>query len=150
MAAGGPSGPTGPGMADMMPMLAVPHDSLRQGLPSYKQDAQAFHPLQRALAAQQAAEPRQKFDQMRNIYGLALPARLEMEKQILSRPTRLPGLADAGSKLGLDSATGRLDTIDISDVLNRKEDDPCPQPDGHSVMEARLGIATKPAARGIA
>ena len=65
---------------------------------------------------QDAANPnkdkKDKFDRMQQVYGTALPARLEIERQLLSRPGRLPGVGLPSSRIGLEAATGRLDTLD--------------------------------------
>ena len=65
------------------------------------------------------------------------------------RSERLPGLPS--SKLHLASWTGALDDFCFEDYLGLPADSPAPQPDLHSVMEARLGVApaTKPMARGL-
>lgn len=45
---------------------------------------------------------------MRQLYGSALPARLDIERQIASRPMRLPGFGLPSSKLGLEQISGQL------------------------------------------
>lgn len=65
----------------------------------------------------------------------------------MRRVKRLPGIES--SQLGLDSLTGRLDDFDASDYLNLSAESEATPIDMHSMMEAQLKLATKPAARGI-
>lgn len=44
---------------------------------------------------------------------------------------------------------GDLDDFSFESYLNLPTESEAPQPDLHSRMEARLGLATKPAARGM-
>lgn len=65
------------------------------------------------------------------------------------RHERLPGLPS--SKLGLEAMTGALEDFGFESYLNLPQDSEAPQPDLHSQMEQRLGMAggTKPMARGL-
>ncbi len=74
---------------------------------------------------------------MRSLYGVALPARFQIETQILSKFTRLPGLPS--SKLGLESLTGELDEFGFNSYLNLPENSDSVPVDMHSQMEQRLG-----------
>lgn len=85
---------------------------------------------------------------MRNVYGGAAAARMTIEEQILSRPSRLPG-GIASSRLGYASMTGRLDDFGVEDYLGRPVDSEEQQPDLHSQMEARLKLDKNVQARGV-
>lgn len=65
------------------------------------------------------------------------------------RHERLPGLPS--SKLGLEAMTGALEDFGFESYLGLPQDSETPQPDLHSQMEQRLGLAsgTKPMARGL-
>lgn len=65
----------------------------------------------------------------------------------MCRVQRLPGMES--SRLGLDSLTGRLDDFDFGDYLNMPAESEATPTDMHSMMEAQLKLATKPANRGI-
>ncbi len=96
---------------------------------------------------------RSRLQMLQNVYGSGLPARMSIERQILSRVERLPGLTS--SKLGLESLTGTLDDFGFESYLGLPQDSEVAPPDMHSVMETRLGMnkggsSTKPMARGLA
>lgn len=63
------------------------------------------------------------------------------------RVQRLPGMES--SHLGLDSLTGKLDDFDFGDYLNMQAESEATPIDMHSMTEAQLNLATKPASRGI-
>jgi len=67
-----------------------------------------------------AKDRKEAFQRMEQVYGTALPARLEIERQLLSRPGRLPGTGVPSSNLGLESATGSLDRIDVNGKSHRR------------------------------
>jgi proteasome maturation protein len=83
------------------------------------------------------------------MYGIALPARMQIEQQILDRFERLPGVLS--SKLGLEALTGTLDEFSFESYIGLPELSEEPPADMHSQMEQRLGMGsgTKPLARGI-
>ncbi|DBB14063.1 hypothetical protein WJX82_008902 [Trebouxia sp. C0006] len=130
-----------------LPMLSVPHDSFRHGLGTLKDDIGNTH----VVEAIQRNHPRQqeqiRLEMMRNVYGSALPARMALEKQILGRVQRLPGIES--SRLGLDSLSGKLDEFEFDSYLNTPNDREDIPTDMHSLMEAQLKLQTKPASRGI-
>lgn len=83
---------------------------------------------------------------LRDLYGLAVPARKDIEQQMLSKFGRLPGLPS--SRLGLESLTGELDTFGFESYLNLPEHSLEQPVDLHSQMEQRLGMmGTKPITR---
>lgn len=134
-----------------LPFQAVAHDALRHGLASLKEDAGQPHPVAVIQAATPlpGAGPSSNPAVLRDLYGLAFPAKLEIERQILAKVGRLPGLPS--SRLGLESLTGELDAFGFESYLGGPDADEAPPPDLHSQMEGRLGLAaaTKPLARGL-
>ncbi|KAG7672561.1 putative Proteasome maturation protein-like protein [Nannochloris sp. 'desiccata'] len=77
-----------------------------------------------------------KMEMLQNVYGGAFPARLQIEKQLLNRVERLPGIPS--SKLGLDSLTGNLDDFSFGSYLNLPENAEVAPRDTHTVMEKRF------------
>ena len=134
-----------PNAGTSLPFHAAPHDSLRLGLPSLREDAISTHPVQ---GIQEQPASRNKALMLKDLYGAAFPAKLQIEQQILGRFERLPGLPS--SKLGLEALTGALDEFGFESYLGQPQDSEVPAPDMHSQMEARLGLAdgTQPVARG--
>ncbi|KAF8055475.1 CYCB1-2 [Scenedesmus sp. PABB004] len=135
-----------PGAA--LPYQAVAHDALRHGLASLKEDAAAPHPVQviqqtTPIPGVECANPAM----LRDLYGLAFPARVALDRQILAKFGRLPGLPS--SRLGLESLTGELDQFGFESYLGLPEDSTDAPVELHSQMEARLGMAkaTRPPSR---
>lgn len=75
---------------------------------------------------------------LRNLYGSAFPARLEIERQILSKFQRLPGVPS--SNLGLEALTGRLEDFSFESYLGFPGDNETAEPDVHSQREKRAGM----------
>lgn len=133
-----------------LPVQREPHDALRLGLASLKEDASVKHPveaIQREFTGRTAATQQQM---LRDLYGTAAPARSAIEAQILGRVGRLPGLPS--SRLGLEALTGELDEFRFESYLGMPEWSEDAPIDMHSAMERqlRLGPGTKPCARGFA
>ncbi|KIZ02979.1 hypothetical protein MNEG_4981 [Monoraphidium neglectum] len=134
-----------------LPFQSRPHDSLRQGLCNLREDVLPQHPVQ---TIQESGRPEAaiagKAQMLRQLYGVALPAKMQIEQQILGRFARLPG-ALPSSKLGLESLTGALDEFGFESYLGQPSESETAPPDMHSQMETRLGLAavTKPLGRGI-
>lgn len=134
-----------------LPFQARPHDALRDGLASLREDALPRHPVE---TIQAAARPgplsAANADALRHLYGAALPAKMAIEGQILARFGRLPGGVPS-SHLGLEAMTGALDAFGFESYLALPADSEAPPPDLHSQMEQRLGLAaaTRPLARGL-
>ncbi|KAK9803565.1 hypothetical protein WJX72_000608 [[Myrmecia] bisecta] len=123
-----------------LPMLSTPHDTFRQGLSTLKDETTVAHPVQ-SIQQNAAREQEQlRMQMMRNVYGSALPARLTIEKQILGRVQRLPGIPS--SQLGLESLTGALDDFAFESYLSDPASSEMAPPDLHSQMEARLKMGT--------
>jgi proteasome maturation protein len=131
-----------------LPFQSAPHDALRQGLCSLREDVLPPHPVQTIQEAGRADGGKPAM--LRQLYGVALPARMQIEQQILGRFARLPGGAPT-SRLGLESLTGALDEFAFEAYLGQPQDPEVAPADTHSQMEQRLGLAaaTKPVARGI-
>ena len=104
------------------------------------------HPVEVIQRAGAAAQEASKLAMLEKVYGAGLPARLQIERQILSRPGRLPGLPS--SRLGLDSMSGALDEFGFESYLNLPQDAAAAPPDMHSQMEVKLGLGLKPVTRG--
>ena len=138
-------------MAGELPFQSRPHDTMRQGLCNLREDVLPRHPVE---TIQQAGRPEaaagSKSQMLRQLYGAALPAKMQIEQQILGRFARLPG-AVPSSKLGLEALTGGLEEFGYESYIGQPQDSEVAPPDMHSQMEARLGLAagTKPVARGI-
>lgn len=133
-----------------LPFQSKAHDALRNGLASLKEDAKQKHPVhiiqdETSIPGMNHTNPQM----MRDLYGLAFPAKVDIEKQILSKFGRLPGLPS--SKLGLESLTGELDQFGFESYLGLPEFSEQLPVDMHSQMEQRLGMSssTKPLARGM-
>lgn len=62
-----------------------PHDALRQGLVTLKDGAAAAHPVETIQTMAGPAAEAARYDMLRNLYGTALPARMQIERQILDR-----------------------------------------------------------------
>jgi hypothetical protein len=88
-----------------------------------------IHPVQRVLREGAIAEQRQKMHQMRAVYGLALPARIAIEQEILGRSRRMGGLES--SQLLLRSYNRSLTKLDVQNLYglpkNRPEAQPAPR-----------------------
>ncbi|KAI3428826.1 hypothetical protein D9Q98_007643 [Chlorella vulgaris] len=132
-----------------LPLLTAPHDALRNGLVTLKDGAAAGHPVEQIQNMGQVTGEKARLEMLRNVYGSGLPARMQLDRQILDRAGRLPGLPS--SKLGLESLTGALEDFGFESYLSLPSDSEVTPPDLHSQMEQRLGMApnTKPMARGL-
>eukprot|EP00887_Chlorella_sp_A99_P001908 scaffold18.g1908.t1 len=139
-----------------LPFLSAPHDAIRKGLVTLKDGAAAAHPVEVIQTTGRQAVERERLEMLKKVYGAALPARMAIERQMLSRVERLPGLPS--SCVALESLTGKtacpqpceLDDFTPESYLSLPTESEVPQPDLHSCMEQRLGLQTKPCSRGIA
>jgi len=137
-----PSDPTLPGPG-------APHDALRRGLASLKDDPSArpggvegCHPLARVLGpAAQAHEALQRDVRLAATYGGALPARLDLERQAAAGPVGFPGGpgGSAGAELAMLITGSGNDALTPSDLYGRPEDAPERQPGVHAELDARAG-----------
>eukprot|EP00227_Mantoniella_beaufortii_P014178 CAMPEP_0197595644 /NCGR_PEP_ID=MMETSP1326-20131121/23379_1 /TAXON_ID=1155430 /ORGANISM="Genus nov. species nov., Strain RCC2288" /LENGTH=140 /DNA_ID=CAMNT_0043162029 /DNA_START=85 /DNA_END=507 /DNA_ORIENTATION=+ len=128
-----------------MPFMRMPHDTMRNGMPSVKADIsfQGKHPVELIQEHGPSKAVQEKRAMLANLYGIAMPARMDIESQILSRQRRLPGLPS--SRMGLEILTGEIDRFGFESYLDRPEDRPeGMRADLHSAMEARLGMNKLP------
>lgn len=68
-----------------LPFLTQPHDAIRQGLVTLKDGASKKHPVEELQSSVPGTEERSKMQMLKNVYGSGLPARMQIEKQILQR-----------------------------------------------------------------
>lgn len=131
-----------------LPMRSEPHDDLRYGLSTLKEEAAVSHPVE----ALERTRPKEAWDSrekmLRSVYGSALPARLQIERQILGRVQRLPGIPSA--RLGLESLSGELDDFHLTSFIGANDESEIPQPNLHGIMEARLGMVARAPERELA
>lgn len=130
-----------------LPLLTTPHDALRDGLRTLKEDASISHPVEAVQDKQGRHVVLSREDMLKKVYGSALPAQLAIERQILGRPLRLPGFES--SLLGLESMTRELDDFAFESYLGLPMQSETVPVDVHSAMEAKLHMGTKMASRGI-
>ena len=123
-----------------LPFLTNPPDTLRDGLVTLKDGARAAHPVEVIQNSQKAGEAA-RMEMLQNVYGSALPARMQIERQLLERVGRLPGIPS--SKLGLQSLTGTLDDFSFEAYLNLPDASEAAPPDMHAAMEKKLGMGIK-------
>ena len=73
-------------------------------------------------------------------HGAAIPAKLDIERQILSNVERLPGLAPS-KRLGLSIVTGEIYRFGYEDYLGHESTrEEAPRLDTHTLMEAKLKL----------
>ncbi|CAN4082806.1 unnamed protein product [Withania somnifera] len=95
----------------------VRKDAFRFGLHGVKSDIVGSHPLESAYHSTKVRQQEMKRKILSNTYGSALPMKLELDRQILSRFQRPPG-AIPSSMVGLESLTGELENFAFEDYLN--------------------------------
>ncbi|KAH0919654.1 hypothetical protein HID58_027314 [Brassica napus] len=134
----------------------VKRDALRFGLNGVKSDIVGSHPLESSYESQfgvlivRFQEKRSHEAMKRTIightYGTALPLKMDMDRQILSRFQRPAGPIPS-SMLGLEVYTGAIDDFGFEDYLNDPRDSETVRPvDFHHGMEVRLGMSKGPVA----
>lgn len=123
------------------------HDSLRHGLPAFKNDMLPVHPVEIIQRTSKSMQAQTKRTLLERAYGSAFPMKMDIERQILTRFQRPTGLIPS-SMLGLESLTGELDEFGFEDFLNDpKESDTFVPQDMHESMEVRLGLSKGPVSR---
>ncbi|EFJ39753.1 hypothetical protein VOLCADRAFT_84810 [Volvox carteri f. nagariensis] len=122
-----------------LPFQSKAHDALRLGLVSLKEDATVRHPVEVIQSEHRQRTLASQHQMLRDLYGIAAPARAQIEAQILSKFTRLPG-AGTSSLLGLESLTGELDEFKYESYLALPEVSTLPPVDLHSQMELKCGL----------
>uniref|UniRef100_A0A1J3E7T3 Cyclin-B1-2 n=2 Tax=Noccaea caerulescens TaxID=107243 RepID=A0A1J3E7T3_NOCCA len=124
----------------------VKNDALRFGLQGVKSDIVGSHPLESSYESEKKSHEAMKRNITAQIYGSALPLKMDMDRQILSRFQRPSGPIPS-SMLGLEVCTGALDNFGFEDYLNDPRDSETFKPvDLHHGMEVRLGISKGPVA----
>lgn len=99
------------------------------------------------LVKSKAMQAQTKRTLLERAYGSAFPMKMDIERQILTRFQRPPGLIPS-SMLGLESLTGELEEFGFQDFLNDPKDSDTFVPlDLHEGMEVRLGLSKGPASR---
>ena len=125
---------------DSLPMVDGVQDFLRTGLPNFKADAEAAHPLEPVSRGADGERRRGQLAMLENVYGGALPLKMQIEEEITGAVGRLPGLPS--SRLGYDALTGNLGRFTEADYLADPRDSEVTPPPMHSVMERKLGMGT--------
>ncbi|XP_009621363.1 cyclin-B1-2 [Nicotiana tabacum] len=122
----------------------VRNDAFRFGLQGVKSDIVGSHPLESAYHSTKVRQEEMKRKVLANTYGSALPMKLELDRQILSRFQRPPG-AIPSSMVGLEALTGGLEDFAFEDYLNDPKDSESFRPvDTYHGMEVRLGLSRGP------
>lgn len=133
-------------MNGQLPFMRVPHDTMREGLPGAKAGVTHLgkHPVQIIQEQGPAASALEKRAMLANTYGIAMPARMDIEAQILAKQRRLPGLPS--SRFGLDILTGDVDRFGFDAYLDRPADrsDTAVSVDVHAAMERKIGLNKMP------
>jgi len=119
---------------------------MRLGLASLKEDVAPKHPVEVIQRESKKQADVTKNQMLRNLYGVAVPAKASIETQILDRFHRLPGLQS--SKLGLESLTGALDEYGFESYLGLPEYSEELPVEMHAQMEVKLKLGTQPCERG--
>jgi len=133
-------------MDDEIKFLRRPVDTLRLGLAAARDvgASSAKHPVQvmqeeRASGAAYA----KKLETMARAHGGAIPAKLDLERQILTDVERLPG-ATPSKRLGLQILTGDIDRFGFEDYLNTEDARAeGPRADARAIVEAKLGLGPR-------
>ncbi|XP_024975971.1 cyclin-B1-2-like [Cynara cardunculus var. scolymus] len=120
------------------------NDAFRFGLQGVKSDIVGSHPLESAFQSAIVREENMKRKILANTYGSAFSVKQELDRKILSRFQRPPGLVPS-SMLGLESLTGALDDFGFEDYFQGVHDtETTCIPDMHHGMEVRVGISKGP------
>ncbi|KAF4353273.1 hypothetical protein G4B88_028464 [Cannabis sativa] len=93
------------------------NDALRFGLNGVKSDIVGSHPIE--TACQSAIKRQEDINRkiLANTYGSAFSLKMDLDRQILSRFQRPPGVIPS-SMLGFEAITGALDDFCFEDYLN--------------------------------
>ena len=130
---------------DHLPFMRVPHDTMREGLPGAKAGVTHLgkHPVQIIQEQGPAASALEKRAMLANTYGIAMPARMDIEAQILGRQKRLPGLPS--SNFGAEILTNDVDRFGFESYLDNPADRAdAPRRELHAAMELKLGMDKTP------
>lgn len=123
--------------APIQPAAAAPDASAPEE--ALKYSSATLHPVQKIEKEAVMTERMTRRKLKAAVYGSALPMREMMHEHMLSQCQRLPGLPS--SYLGLESLTGRDETIEFQDFLNLPFDAPdTPREDPRDTLELLLNI----------
>ncbi|CAH2079770.1 unnamed protein product [Thlaspi arvense] len=123
----------------------VKNDALRFGLHGVKSNIVGSHPLESSYESGKKSQEEMKRQVIAHTYGAALPLKMDLDRQILSRFQRPPGPIPS-SMLGLEVYTGAVDNFGFEDYLNDPRESETLRPvDFHHGMEVRLGLSKGPA-----
>ena len=124
--------------------VAAHQDALRFGLEGIKGEIVGSHPLEtlRETARRDLEEKKRLITDL--TYGSAFNLKVDLDKQILSRFQRPPGMLPS-SMVGLEALTGALEDFGFEDYLNMPQDSETFRPrDMHHGMEVHLGLSKGP------
>ncbi|KAL4243909.1 Proteasome maturation factor Ump1 [Abortiporus biennis] len=111
------------------------HDTLRYGPRSLATEAQSSCTIKDRLENWEITQDNLKLTQLRNVYGLAAPVRLLMERKMVGYNPHMPALKT--SNVHLDVLMGRDETIECADFMMPANE--LQQPlDIHQEMEKKL------------
>eukprot|EP00210_Caulerpa_lentillifera_P007607 g7265.t1 len=141
-----------------LPFPQIPHDTLRCGLATLKDNIAPKHPVQ--VIQEQVPTIhlsilypvfqdtfKKKCRLLRDLYGSALPARMQIERQILQRRGRMPPFSSSnfGSEIYFDEVgTFGMESCFAFDDFSERI-----PIDTHSQMEAQFSLSQFPSKRGI-
>ena len=132
-------------MDGQLPFMRVPHDTMREGLPGSKAGVSHLgkHPVQLIQEQGPSASAVEKRQMLAKTYGIAMPARMDIERQILGAQKRLPGLPS--SNFGQEILSNDVDRFGFESYLDNVNDrTDAPRRDAHSLMESKLGVNAMP------
>ena len=121
-----------PNSIPLHPQDAAPNSTL-------KYSSASLHPVQRIVEQSIQTERAARLKMKSAAFGSAMPMREMMLQHQLSQCQRLPGLPS--SYAGLESLTGRDETIDFEDFINLPQESPdLPQVQQRDQLERVLNI----------
>ncbi|XP_011099285.1 cyclin-B1-2 [Sesamum indicum] len=128
----------------MIPLEGRRDDPLRYGIHGVKSDIIEPHPLESAYRSSKVRQEEMKKKILMNTYGAAFPIKMELDRQILSKFQRPPGVIPS-SFVGLEAMNGTLESFGFGDYLNDPRESESFRPvDMHHGMEVRLGLSKGP------
>lgn len=92
------------------------HDTFRNGMSSVGEQSRVLHPLINSEKNYHKNKQQQEFATLRNTQGLHMPMKLQMERAILSRVQRLPGLQS--SRISLRTTLCDDDLLGFEDMFD--------------------------------
>ncbi|KAG0268036.1 hypothetical protein DFQ27_007665 [Actinomortierella ambigua] len=113
------------------------HDTMRFGIRQISTEVSTRHPLEHRLDQWESTQEELKLTMARNTYGMHMPIKLTMERELVTKARGLSFLPQ--SNLGLDILMGKDETIDFEDFLNTPSMS-TDMVDVHTVMENKLGL----------